>query len=445
MNDLEKALARRRTTQHKRMKAPQVLPTEPSPFQPRQTFEFSPDTPKSFYLGHHHAGLARMREALNTIGLIIECRDLRVPISSWNPLLEQSLATTSNSDRPRIIVYTHSDVAPPGIEETKKLLRDFHLQAGHAREVFFTTTDAAGSRSYRNLKSKVLQTLVAVARERDSLLGLRAMVVGMPNAGKSTLLNGLRAISDARDGGASMVARTGADPGITRKMSSPVRVVAAEKRVATRTSTESLPNAGVGEGVFLIDTPGVFMPYVPDPERMVKLALVGCLRDGIIPPETVVDYLLFRLNLELPAESYDGYVKDVKTYKRETKALIRNGYRPYQADYVKRLHLSAPTNNIAQFLDTAGMRMGHLQKGGIVNLAATAQTVLHKWRKGGFGRMILDEVTPESLEAAMVAARDENPLSMNQARKREKEARKEFNAAKRAGGASADVADVETV
>ncbi|KAK4145709.1 P-loop containing nucleoside triphosphate hydrolase protein [Dichotomopilus funicola] len=428
IKELEGALSRRRTAQHKRIPTPRVLPPEPNPFRPRETFDFSPDTPKSFYLGHHHAGLARMREALNTIGLIIECRDFRVPISSWNPLLEQSLATTSNSDRPRIIVYTHCDLAPPSMEETKQLLRDFHLQAGHAREVFFTTTDAAGSRSYRDIKSEILETLKTIACERDSLLGLRAMVVGMPNAGKSTLLNGLRAIAVARSlGGASKVARTGVDPGITRKMSSPVRVVEPEKRVSTRTSPDSLPSAGVGEGVFLIDTPGVFMPYVPDPERMIKLALVGCVRDGIVPPETVVDYLLFRLNLELPPESYHGYYKD-----------------PYQPDYVRRLHLSAPTNNISEFLDTAGMRMGHLQKGGIVNLSATAQTVLHKWRKGGFGRMVLDEVTPDALEAAMVAARGENPLSMNQARKREKEARKEYNAAKRAGGTTWDVSGVET-
>jgi ribosome biogenesis GTPase A len=81
-------------------------------FQPRQTYDISPNIPRSFYLGHHHAGLARMRQTLSTVGLIIECRDFRVPITSWNPLLEQSLAGSSPAERARIIVYTHRDLGP---------------------------------------------------------------------------------------------------------------------------------------------------------------------------------------------------------------------------------------------------------------------------------------------------------------------------------------------
>ncbi len=54
-------------------------------FVPRAVFEASPNITRSYFLGHHYAGLNRMRQALSRVGLIIECRDLRVPITSWNP------------------------------------------------------------------------------------------------------------------------------------------------------------------------------------------------------------------------------------------------------------------------------------------------------------------------------------------------------------------------
>ncbi|KAL2180915.1 uncharacterized protein P884DRAFT_191743 [Thermothelomyces heterothallicus CBS 202.75] len=377
-------------------------------FQPRLTYDVSPNIPRSFFLGHHHAGLARMRQTLSTIGLIIECRDFRVPITSWNPLLEQSLAASSASERARIIVYTHRDLGPDdppaSVSSTAaRHLRDFHLRHKHAVEVLFTGTGP----SYKSPTAALLSAVKRVARERDSLTGLRALVVGMPNAGKSTLLNALRRRSGigrpaaAAAAAAPKVARTGANPGVTRKLSSPVRIVPPE--------TPDDPSLrGVGEGVFVVDTPGVFIPYVSDPEKMLKLALVGCVRDGILPRETLADYLLYRLNLD---------------YGTGT------GGEPA---YVARLGMDAPTNDVTEFLEAVARRLGKLAKGGRANYDAAAEWAVQEWRSGGLGKALLDEVTPESLAAAMEEAR-ETALSMNQARKKDKQARKARNEAKRLG------------
>jgi ribosome biogenesis GTPase A len=154
----------------------------------------------------------------------------------------------------------------------------------------------------------------------------------------------------------------------------------------------------------------VFIPYVSDPEKMLKLALVGCVRDGLVPRETLADYLLFRLNLA----GTEG-----------------------RGEYVERLRMEGPTNDVGEFLDAVARRVGKLAKGGGANHEAAAEGEVQEWRSGGFGRVLLDEVTPETLKRAMEEAQV-SELSMNQARKKEKEARKARKEAKRLGISGGD-------
>jgi len=74
-------------------------------FIPRAAFPVLDSLPRSYYLGHHAAGLSKMRTMLSQIDLIIECRDYRVPLTSHNPLFEESLA-----GRERMVVYTKKDL-----------------------------------------------------------------------------------------------------------------------------------------------------------------------------------------------------------------------------------------------------------------------------------------------------------------------------------------------
>ena len=74
-------------------------------FIPRAAFPAQLNLPRSYFLGHHASGLSKMKTMLSSIDLIIECRDYRVPLTSRNPLFEQSLA-----GRERLVIYTKKDL-----------------------------------------------------------------------------------------------------------------------------------------------------------------------------------------------------------------------------------------------------------------------------------------------------------------------------------------------
>ena len=223
-------------------------------------------------------------------------------------------------------------------------------------------------------KSSV-RRILHFARDRaaaiDSLTGASMMVVGMPNVGKSSLLNALRQMG-VRKGKAAF---TGAQPGVTRKIGTTVKI---------------LEGTETGEGVYLLDTPGVFIPYVPNSESMLKLALCGSVKDTIIPPTILADYLLYHLN-----------IYDPKVY----------------SEYCQ------PTNDITDFLSAVAQTTGRLKKGGMPDVEASALWVIQRWRNGHLGRFVLDEVTSSSMEADRRNVEGLG-VSLHQARRADKESRR---------------------
>lgn len=83
-------------------------------FVPRTVFPTLESLPRSYFLGHHQSGLAKMKTMLSNIDLVIECRDYRVPLTSRNPLFEETLG-----GRERLLVYTKQDLGSQGKQSDK--------------------------------------------------------------------------------------------------------------------------------------------------------------------------------------------------------------------------------------------------------------------------------------------------------------------------------------
>ena len=145
------------------------------------------------------------------------------------------------------------------------------------------------------------------------------------------------------------------------------------------------------------DTPGVFVPYLPNGTAMLTLALCGCIKEGLVPPLTLADFLLFHMNKHSP----DCYAH-----------LLPEG--------------AGPTNDIVRLLHGVAKRHGKLAKGGGVDVESTAVWLVQKWRRGEVGRFMLEDPL-ESVEEEV----SEALVSVSQARKADKERRRERSRLKR--------------
>ncbi len=181
-----------------------------------------------WYPGHMAAAMRRIGEYMTLIDIVVEVIDARVPASGANPMLDAVAAR-----RARLRVFTRDDLADP--IQTASWLRGMRSRGEDAEAI-----DAKHSSDMRRIARK-LDELGGRARSMR-----RAMVVGVPNSGKSSVINGLLGRSAAR----------------------------AENRAGI---TRRLQWFRLGAGIELMDTPGILVPRIASRESQWKLALVGAV------------------------------------------------------------------------------------------------------------------------------------------------------------------------
>ncbi|TVK95640.1 ribosome biogenesis GTPase YlqF [Shewanella algae] len=278
-----------------------------------------------WYPGHMHKARKEIEEVMPQIDLVIEVLDARIPYSSENPMVAKL-----RQDKPCIKLLNKSDLADPEI--TNRWIEYLEQEQG-VRAQAITTLQPAMVRKIPELCRK----LVPVSE--GALKDIRTMIMGIPNVGKSTIINTLAG---------RVIAKTGNEPAVTK----------AQQRI-------NLKN-----GIVLSDTPGILWPKVDNEASGYRLAVTGAIKD------TAMEY--------------------------EDAALFAAAYflHAYPEAMMERYKLSSLPATDIELLEEIGRRRGALRSGGHIDLHKASELLLHEFRSGKIGQLSLE--TPEMAQAEEV-------------------------------------------
>jgi len=275
-----------------------------------------------WYPGHMTKTRRQIEADLKQVDAVCEIVDARIPMSSRNPDIDSICA-----NKPRIIVLNRSDLADP--ETTKRWLAWFR-----SRGMAALATDCKSRKGISNFQPAV-RSVLQEKIQRDAAKGmnrpLRVMIVGIPNVGKSTLINQI----SGRKG-----AKAENRPGVTRG-----------KQWVT-----------VDNGLLLLDTPGILWPKFEDPNVGMKLAYTGAVKENIMDNEELACHLM--------------------------EVLWR-----YYPDTIKaRYKVDMPQNTPGyELLEEAGRKRGFLLARGEINTERMAKVLLDEYRSGKLGHLTFEE------------------------------------------------------
>ncbi|XP_041645672.1 mitochondrial ribosome-associated GTPase 1 isoform X2 [Cheilinus undulatus] len=306
----------------------------------RTVFDFGGRDVAHWFPGHMAKGLKQMRASLKNVDCIVEVHDARIPLSGRNPEFHDSLGV-----KPHLLVLNKMDLAD--LSKKQDILRN--LEKLGVRHVLFTDCLKQRDDNVKRLMPKVLEIIGRNPRfNREENANHCLMVIGVPNVGKSSLINSLRR-TNLKKGRAS---RVGGEPGITKAVLTKIQVC--ERPI-----------------MHLLDTPGVLPPRIENVETGMKLALCGTILDHLVGEDIIADYLLFSLN------------------------------RLEKFSYVERYNLQEPSDDIQHVLKRIAVKLGKTQRvkaitgvGNITvtvpNYTAAAYDFIRAFRKGELGKVMLD-------------------------------------------------------
>lgn len=275
-----------------------------------------------WYPGHMAKAKRQVSEQLKKVDVVFELVDARIPYSSRNPMIDDVI-----KQKPRVVILNKKDMT--NLKELEKWETYFK------DEGFYPV--AVDAKHGKNLKNVEVEATKATQEkfDREKAKGLkpraiRAMIVGIPNVGKSTLINKLAKRS---------IAETGNKPGVTKQQQW----------------------IKVGKSLQLLDTPGILWPKFEDEEVGKKLSLTGAIKDSIVHLDEVA---IYGLNFMI---------------KHDVSALKRH----YNID----THEDA---EILDWFDAIGRRRGLLQKGNEVDYESVIELIINDMRNAKIGTYCFD-------------------------------------------------------
>jgi ribosome biogenesis GTPase A len=296
-----------------------------------------------WFPGHMHKASKEIKYALPEIDLLIEILDARIPYSSQNPML-----ASLRGDKPVIRVLTKTDLADP---EVTKQWQDFlELEQG-VKTLAVTTQQPEKIKQIIDLCARMLPG------KTEANKVIRTMIMGIPNVGKSTIINILAG---------RIIAKTGNEPAVTKQ----------QQKINLRNN------------IILSDTPGVLWPNLENRHGGYRLAVTGAIKDTAFQHD---DIALFALDYLIKA--YPELVQ--KRYQLE----------------------DMPTESTA-LLEAIGRRRGCLRAGKQVDMDKAAKLFLTELRAGTLGQISLELPEMMLVEMEEVALIREEKAAKKAARRR---------------------------
>lgn len=311
-----------------------------------------------WFPGHMNKARRQIQEVLPEIDVVIEVLDARLPYSSANPML-----AVLTRHKPVLKILSRADLADP--ERTAEWVAYFDAQE-NMRALAVTTTN---TRELKKIPKLCHELAGAVRADRD----VRVMVMGIPNVGKSTLINGLAG---------RKIAKTGNEPAVTKRQQK-VRI---DGRVA------------------LTDTPGVLWPKIEDQASAYRLAATGAIRDTAIEYADVAIVTSAELAKRYPEALTERYkLKALPPYAAPDTPHDIDADGPKKPDF---LAIAGFDGNA--ILKDIAARRGGLRPGGAVDLHRGAEVLLHELRDGKLGRLTLE--TPADIPPPPVQNDEDNQV-----------------------------------
>ena len=278
-----------------------------------------------WYPGHMHKASKEVKEILPQIDLIIEILDARIPFSSQNPMLSDL-----RGDKPCIKVLSKSDLADPDIT---RQWQSYLEQEQNVKTLALTIEQPEKMRQIPELCHKMLPNRASSDRP------IHTLIMGIPNVGKSTLINILAG---------RMIAKTGDEPAITKT----------QQRI------------DIGNGIILLDTPGMLWPNVENKNSGYRLATTGAIRDTAISHDQVAYFAAEYLLQHYPD-------------------LVLTRYQLEQLPQTEQ-----------ELMEHIGKKRGCLRSGGHIEMDKVSKILLAELRAGTIGRISLE--TPAMMEKELV-------------------------------------------
>ena len=272
-----------------------------------------------WFPGHMNKTRRLLAENLKMVDVVIELLDARIPVSSKNPEIDNIV-----KNKPKIIVLNKCDLADKEISDNWK---KWYNSKGYT-SIFVNSINGTGIKQLKNKMRDVMKERIEKDRQRGRIFRpVKAMIVGIPNVGKSSLINKIA-------GRGSAV--TGDKPGVTR----------------------GKQWINVNDEIQLLDTPGILWPKFEDKKVGINLAITGAIKDEILDIVEMASALF-----EILSENYPEHI--IKRYKLDT---IENktGF---------------------EILKEAGEKRGCIASGGEIDMMRISAIVLDEFRIGKIGRI----------------------------------------------------------